>query len=524
MIARCLHEEGSRSRPSRWIALVAIFGALALSACGSADDDNAQDTNTIEISGAAPSPPAVEAPAVADVPPVVAEELAPAAAPDAAGPPAVDVAEPVPADPIAPPVAEAEAVGPGPVAVAAADAPPAGAAGAVVEPARTEAFAPDLLTDEDVVLARVAAADANLGWSYAQRCVGCHSISLERQGVAAPQIGPSLVDVAGAVIGAVPGFDYSAAFVALRDAEMTWTAARLDAFLADPAAVVPGTAMTSGAIADAQARADLIAFLTQLADRTGIAGLGTTDIAAQIDQANSALGETFATARCGGCHRFGENDEPFVGPNLFNVVGRVVGGDPQFSYSPALEALNRDGEIWSLESLDAFLRSPSVAIPGTRMGFTGIPGASDRANVIAFLRSLSVAGEAPAAGIGVFQPGLSPVTFTAQQVELGRRYYAAYQCELCHGDDLRGRVDIGGLGDAPTLTGTNFQRRWFSGSVFALLDYITRRKNLPVAVDEEEAAAIIAYILSRSGFSAGEAALSTDETVLMDTGFFQQPF
>jgi cytochrome c len=47
----------------------------------------------------------------------------------------------------------------------------------------------------------------------------------------------------------------------MKQADFTWDAAKLDAWIADPPAFLPGTTMAIPGIADAQTRADLIAFL-----------------------------------------------------------------------------------------------------------------------------------------------------------------------------------------------------------------------------------------------------------------------
>jgi cytochrome c len=378
------------------------------------------------------------------------------------------------------------------------------------------------------LLARIEAADADAGWRLAQRCASCHSLSADPQGAGGEaRVGPPLAGVARALIGGAEGFAYSDAFVALRDAALDWSLARLDAFLADPSGAVPGTAMTVAGIADPADRANVLAFLVDLADRSeatalGIGGEGgATTLATRIEAADAGRGEAFASARCGSCHRFGETGAVLVGPNLFDVIGNPIGGDQQFDYSTALRALNAAGEIWTLPLLDAFLESPSLAIPGTRMGFTGVAEEGERAAIIAYLRLLSPEPYPLRAEIGVPRAGLNPAGFTAVQAELGAGFFDAFDCALCHGADLRGRTDIGGLGDAPALAGPNFERRWFPGNVGALFDYILNRKSLPVSVNDQQAAALVAYILRRNGFRAGQSQLEPDAAVLEAIGFFQ---
>ncbi len=93
--------------------------------------------------------------------------------------------------------------------------------------------------------------DAARGESVYSRCYACHSLDADRTG-------PRHCGLFGRRAGSVPGFDYSPA---MRTSGIVWDARSLDRFLANPTAVVPGTSMGYAGIADAQERADLIAFL-----------------------------------------------------------------------------------------------------------------------------------------------------------------------------------------------------------------------------------------------------------------------
>ncbi|WP_435416876.1 c-type cytochrome [Parerythrobacter aurantius] len=88
-------------------------------------------------------------------------------------------------------------------------------------------------------------------------CAACHSVE-----PGAPSgVGPNLHGVVGRKAGAVEGFAYSDA---LKRSGLTWSAAELDAFLADPAARVPGTAMAAGAVSEEATRKAIIAYLATL--------------------------------------------------------------------------------------------------------------------------------------------------------------------------------------------------------------------------------------------------------------------
>ncbi|WP_454914808.1 c-type cytochrome [Xanthobacter sediminis] len=112
--------------------------------------------------------------------------------------------------------------------------------------------------------------------------------------------------------------------------------------------------------------------------------------------AEPPIEELFATAsvekgatvakKCGACHNFAEGAGAKVGPDLYGVVGRDVASVEGFAYSAALKA---KGGKWTPEGLSTFLTNPKAAVPGTAMGFAGLPKGVDRANVIAYLNSLS---------------------------------------------------------------------------------------------------------------------------------------
>ena len=102
---------------------------------------------------------------------------------------------------------------------------------------------------------RLRQADAANGATLFGQCAACHSIG--RSGVDLD--GPNLYGVVGSALAERrPRYAYSAA---LRRAGGTWSLARLDAWLTNPAAFAPGTRMAFGGLADPRDRADVIAFL-----------------------------------------------------------------------------------------------------------------------------------------------------------------------------------------------------------------------------------------------------------------------
>jgi cytochrome c len=113
-----------------------------------------------------------------------------------------------------------------------------------------------------LVLAALPAARADpvRGARVFQRCYACHSVV--RGEVKLP--GPNLSGVLGRRAGSLPGFRFSPAMIEAGAARgLVWTRATLDAFLADPPGLVPGTGMGPPGLPDADDRRDVIDYLAR---------------------------------------------------------------------------------------------------------------------------------------------------------------------------------------------------------------------------------------------------------------------
>jgi len=114
---------------------------------------------------------------------------------------------------------------------------------------------------------------------------------------------------------------------------------------------------------------------------------GPAPIAPLLASADPKTGEQFAKRVCIACHTFDKGGKPGVGPNLYGVVAGPHDHEPGFNYSPALQKFK--GQPWTFDALNDWLYKPSAYAPGTRMSYAGITNDKQRADVIAYLRSLS---------------------------------------------------------------------------------------------------------------------------------------
>lgn len=114
-----------------------------------------------------------------------------------------------------------------------------------------------------------------------------------------------------------------------------------------------------------------------------------TPIATLLASADAAAGET-VFKKCASCHTSEKGGPNKVGPNLWDVVNRPVASHEGFSYSAGMTTFSEGQKVvWDYDHLSFFLEAPKKHVPGTAMGFAGLKKDDERANLIAYLRTLS---------------------------------------------------------------------------------------------------------------------------------------
>ncbi len=115
-------------------------------------------------------------------------------------------------------------------------------------------------------------------------------------------------------------------------------------------------------------------------------------VQAALDAGDAEKGEK-VFRKCKACHQVGEGAAARVGPPLNNILGAPLGTSEEFSYSDNVIVMRDDGITWTTENLDLYLIRPRDFIEGSRMTFPGLRKEEDRADVIAYLATLTEVSE-----------------------------------------------------------------------------------------------------------------------------------
>ena len=152
-------------------------------------------------------------------------------------------------------------------------------------------------------------------------------------------------------------------------------------------------------------------------------------IGPHLSQASPSKGERIFML-CKACHTVEKGAAHKVGPNLWGVVDRPIASLKGFAYSPALKKLKEN--LWDYEQLNHFLNNPQKLAPQTRMGFAGLKSQQERADIIAYLRTLSDK-PVPLPTVNQQAPLSTATTehYAGLPAGIGREE-VFYTCQACH--------------------------------------------------------------------------------------------
>ncbi|WP_373487559.1 cytochrome c family protein [Blastomonas sp.] len=108
-------------------------------------------------------------------------------------------------------------------------------------------------------------------------------------------------------------------------------------------------------------------------------------IATLLASADAAQGEK-VFAKCSSCHSIAKGGANGIGPNIYGIMGAPHAAVAGFDYSAALKA---KAGPWTFDEMNAWLKSPRAYAEGTKMSFAGLGKPEDRANVMAYMNSLT---------------------------------------------------------------------------------------------------------------------------------------
>ena len=214
----------------------------------------------------------------------------------------------------------------------------------------------------------LAAGDIAKGKKLAKKCTACHTLNKGGKN----RLGPNLFDILDKPAGAVKGYKYSKA---MKESGIKWDDATFTDFVTKPKRVVKGTKMSFAGIKKATQRADLLAYFGTL--RSAISNQATAG--------NVEAGKRVAAKHCVVCHSFEKGGKLVYGPNLFGIVGKPAGAIEGYDYSTALK---NSGLTWTDKNLIGFMANPEQFVKGTKARFPGLKTAKQKADILAYMKTL----------------------------------------------------------------------------------------------------------------------------------------
>ena len=104
-----------------------------------------------------------------------------------------------------------------------------------------------------------------------------------------------------------------------------------------------------------------------------------------VPDGDSGAGRDIFEQHCSACHATEAGDDKTASaPSMSGISGRAAGATG-FKYSGAMK---KSGITWTDKHLFAFIKAPAKYVAGTRMSFAGLDSEQERANLIAYLKTL----------------------------------------------------------------------------------------------------------------------------------------
>jgi cytochrome c len=243
------------------------------------------------------------------------------------------------------------------------------------------------------------------------------------------------------------------------------------------------------------------------------AAAGLASIIPLITAASVSKGEAFVQQQCSSCHTLNQGGAAGVGPNLYGAVGGPMFATAGFGYSAAVKGKAKGN--WNYDNMNAWLDDPASFAPGTEMSYPGIKNTQERANVVAYLRTLSASplklptaaeikaasapppsvaasGTPPTGGAPAAPPSIDTM-FANADIAKGQALVNE-QCSSCHTLNKGGAVLVG-----PNLYGI-VGAPMFGKSGFSYSSAATSK-----AKGNWDADSLSAWLVDPQGFAPGTA-------------------
>jgi len=224
----------------------------------------------------------------------------------------------------------------------------------------------------------------------------------------------------------------------------------------------------------------------QTAAPPAAAAAGLASIIPLIAGADIGKGTAFVQQQCSACHSVNQGGAAGVGPNLYGVMGGPMFAGAGFGYSDAAKAKAKGN--WNYDNINAWLADPQSFAPGTAMSYAGIKNTQTRADVVAYLRTLSAsplplptpaevkaasaapAAAAPTGGSGTPAGPDIDTMFASADLDKGQAV-VQQQCSACHSVTKGGAAGVG-----PNLYGI-VGAKMFAQAGFSYSDAVKAKAN-----------------------------------------------